>query len=121
MIKKADLILAAALIIAGLAASYLLSFGDDPGKELVITSHGELFGTYSLLEDRTIRVEGDDGHFNSVSIRDGSAYVEDSDCTGQDCVHSHEISVSGETIVCLPNKLVLEINGGEKEYDSISR
>ncbi|MCI7146411.1 MAG: NusG domain II-containing protein [Clostridiales bacterium] len=121
MIKKADLILAAAFIIAGLAASYLLTSGSNPGKELEISSQGRLYGTYSLLEDRTIRVETSDGHFNVVCIRDGSAYVRKSDCAGQDCVHSHEISRNGETIVCLPNKLLLEVKGGEKAYDSISK
>ena len=57
----------------------------------------------------------------AYGIRDGSAYVRKSDCAGQDCVHSHEISRNGETIVCLPNKLLLEVKGGEKAYDSISK
>ena len=121
MIKKADIILAAVLIVLGLAASIILSFGDTMGKELVITSQGEIYGTYSLLEDQTIRVEADDGHFNCVRIENGCAFVDSADCTGQDCVHSHSISKGGETIVCLPNKLILEISGGEKAYDSVSQ
>ena len=121
MIKKADIILAAVLVVMGLAATYFLSFGDSLGSELKISSQGETFGTYSLLEDKTIKVETDDGHFNCVRIEDGAAYVESADCTGQDCVHSHSISKGGETIVCLPNKLVLEIIGGEKAYDSVSK
>lgn len=121
MIKKADIILAAILIIAGLATSYLFSFGDEVGNELKITSQGELFGTYSLFENQTIRVETGDGHFNVVRISDGSVSVQYSDCHGQDCVRSNSISLGGETIVCLPNKLVLEISGGEKVYDSVSQ
>ncbi|MCQ2547199.1 MAG: NusG domain II-containing protein [Clostridia bacterium] len=121
MFKKADIILAVVLIVLGLAASYLISFGDELGSELKISSQGSLFGTYSLLEDQTIKVKTDDGHFNRVQIRDGQVSVDAADCTGQDCVHSHAISKGGETIVCLPNKLVLEITGGEKAYDSVSR
>ena len=121
MFKKADIILAAVLIILGLAASYFLSFGDSLGSELVITSHGKTFGTYSLLEDRTVKVKTSDGHFNVVRIEDGCARIESADCSGQDCVHSHSISKGGETIVCLPNKLVVEIRGGKKAYDSVSK
>lgn len=121
MIKKADLILAAILIILGLAVSYYLSVGRVTGSELEITSQGRLFGTYSLFEDRIVRIETADGHFNTVRIQDGCAFVKAADCPGEDCVNSHSISKSGEKILCLPNKLVLEINGGKKAYDSISK
>ena len=44
-----------------------------------------------------------------------------SDCRGQDCVEQHAISQTGESIVCLPNKVMLEIKGGTSEYDSVAR
>ena len=59
MIKKADVILALALIVIGLAMSWFFSFGQAAGSELVITRGGKVFGTYSLAEDRTIEVKHD--------------------------------------------------------------
>ena len=44
-----------------------------------------------------------------------------SDCKGQDCVKQHSISETGETIICLPNKIILEITGGENKYDAVAR
>lgn len=120
MFKKADIILAAVLIVIGLAMSYFLSFGTSSGHELVISCNGERFGSYSLLEDREVVIERN-GHINKVTISDGIVSMSFSDCKGQDCVKQADISKTGETIICLPNKIVLEITGDETEYDSISR
>ena len=118
MIKKADVILALALIVIGLAMSWFFSFGQAAGSELVITRGGKVFGTYSLAEDRTIEVK-QDSHINKITIKNG--HVSMSFCHGQDCVQQHSISRTGESIVCLPNKVMLEIQGGKSEYDSIAR
>lgn len=120
MIKKADIILAAALIVIGLAMSWFFSFGQTTGSELVITRAGKVFGTYPLSEDRTIEVK-QDSHINKITIKNGQVSMSFSDCHGQDCVQQHTISQTGESIVCLPNKVMLEIRGGKAEYDSIAR
>ena len=44
-----------------------------------------------------------------------------SDCHGQDCVHQGDIWLSGESIICLPNKVVLEISGDDSRYDVLSQ
>ena len=120
MIKKADIILTVILIIAGLAISYAFSTGKTAGDELLITADGRKFGSYSLLEDRNITVK-QEGHINKVTIKDGVVSMTFSDCKGQDCVKQHSISETGETIICLPNKIVLEITGGENKYDAVAR
>lgn len=120
MIKKADIILAVLLIVVGLAMSYILSFGQDTGSELIISCDGEKFGSYSLYEDREIEIKQND-HINKVTIKNGTVSMSFSDCHGQDCIHQGEITKSGEAIICLPNKVVLEIAGGEAEYDTLSK
>ena len=120
MIKKADIILAVFLIVVGLAMSYILSFGNNTGSELTITCDGEKFGSYSLYEDREIAIERD-GHINKVTIKSGTVSMNFSNCHGQDCIHQGEISKAGEAIICLPNKVVLQIDGGEAEYDTLSK
>ena len=42
-------------------------------------------------------------------IEDGKAYMEEADCPNQICVHHSAISHKGETIVCLPNRIVIEV------------
>lgn len=120
MIKKADIILAAVLIIAGLAMSYILSFGQETGSRVEIYSDGELYGVYALDEDREITV-AKDGHTNVIAIRDGSVYMKSADCSGHDCISQGSISKTGQSIICLPGRVVAQITGGSSELDAVAR
>ncbi len=42
-------------------------------------------------------------------IKDGEAYMQEADCPNQICVHHSPVSHKGETIVCLPNRVIIEI------------
>ena len=59
--------------------------------------------------------------FNVLVIREGTAFIEKANCQNQVCVHSKPISYTGETITCLPHRIQVSIEGGEKqEYDTIT-
>ncbi len=120
MIRKADIILSVALVIIGLALSCFLFLGKGYGDKLVITVDGKEFGTYSLSEDRDIKVS-QNSHLNKVTIKGGVVSMESSDCHGQDCVEHAPISKTGENIICLPNKVVVEITGNEQDFDAVSK
>lgn len=120
MFKKADIILACALIAVGLAISYIFSFGQSEGDIVKIICNGRFFGSYSLNEDREISIDRND-HINKVTINNGTVSMSFSDCKGQDCVQQGIISKSGETIICLPNKIVVEITGVDKHYDTVAK
>lgn len=110
-LRKADfllffVILAAAAIIA--AAPLLLSSPDSGGLHVRITCGGEVVGIYPLEEDDAIEISRG-GHLNLVTIDDGAVYMEYSDCRNQVCVDTGRITRPGDTIVCLPNRVVVEI------------
>lgn len=44
-----------------------------------------------------------------------------SDCKNQICVEDGKISRTNQSIVCLPNKVVVEITGGEEEFDAVAQ
>lgn len=115
-IKRKDLLFAAAVAAAALLC--FLTFRSGGGEEdaqLVITVDGETYGTYSLREDTQIRINGT----NVCEIADGTVRMTEADCPDQLCVHQKEISSSGGTIVCLPNRVVLSVAGGG-ETDAIA-
>lgn len=120
MIRKADITLAAILIAAGLAVSLFLSVGDGTGRMVHIAADGKEYATYPLMEDRTVAVE-QDGHINKITIKGGHVSMTFSDCANQNCVHQGEISNSSQSIVCLPNKVVVEIQGGNEAFDAIAK
>lgn len=139
-IRKADIILFIFLIAAGLAASAVLAMSHSGGDTVVIESGGDLYATYPLAEDRRVIVPApqekasagsipDDSrsaseqytHYNVVDIKGGSVSVTEASCKNQVCVKHSSISQSGESVVCLPNRLVVRIEGrGGEEYDSVT-
>ena len=120
MIKKADIVLTFALIVIGLIMTWYFTTGGSDPLELKVTVNGQVYGTYDLNSNRKITIK-QKGHINKITIHNNNVSMSFSDCHGQDCVRSHSISQTCEQIVCLPNKVILEIEGGEAAYDSISK
>lgn len=121
--KKADWILIICIVLfAGATGlcSYLKRAAKqgETGIQVVITIDGEEYQRYSLTED--IRLELPTFHGNSVLvISDGSCFMESAHCPDQICVKHKPIQVTGESIICLPYKIVISIEGGnEKKYDN---
>lgn len=54
----------------------------------------------------------------TIRISGGEVCVWESGCPSQDCVHSGTISRSGESIICLPNRLVIQLTGGGEQIDA---
>lgn len=118
MIRKADIILAAFLIASGLAVSFFLSLGEEAGQMVYITADGKEYAYYPLSEDRTVTVT-QKGHINKITIKGGKVSMVFSDCHNKDCIQRGEISKTSQSIICLPNKLVVEIRGSSSEYDAV--
>lgn len=120
MIRKADIFLAIFLIISGLLVSCFFVSGKDAGSTVNITVNGELHSTYPLSEDRTVEV-AENNHINKITIKDSHVSMTFSDCPNQDCVKHRTVSKNGESIICLPHKLIVEIEGDDPSFDAISQ
>ena len=110
--RRNDLILIgsllAFLILLGLAFFFLRGERD----RVVVTVNGEEYGTYSLSRDAEIDVRtGKDGeHLNRLIIKEGKASMETATCPDGICVSHKPIFRDGESIVCLPNKVVVTVD-----------
>ena len=116
---KADLILMAAIVIIGLGISIFLAAGSHQGNKVEITKDGKLWGTYSLDGEHKITIR-DGKELNVVKISGGKVTMESANCKNQVCVHHSPVSRTGESIVCLPHKIVVSIKGEDNEFDTIS-
>ena len=74
----------------------------------------------AALADFGARTYESNGHTLTVFSVDGSLAVAESDCPGQDCVHSGAISRAGQSIVCLPARIVIELVGAAPDYDLVT-
>ena len=116
--KKNDWILVAViLVLAGIGFLIYTSSGKQTAGIVEVTVDVELFGTYSLRKEHEIKINDT----NHLVIKDSQADMIEADCPDQICVDHMSISKNKETIVCLPNKVIVEIVGGEDaELDAVT-
>lgn len=118
-IRKADIVLLIVLVIVGLASTAYVAMSKTDGDTVVIEQNGKMYAKYSLFEDRSVTIEGKHST-NIVAIKGGQVWMEESTCKNQVCVHHSKINAGGERIVCLPNRVVVRIEGKGGGYDAIS-
>ena len=77
---------------------------------------------YFAYKPKPIFAEGTS--YNLISVTDGKVVVEAADCKDQICVRHKPVSSKGESIICLPHRLVVEIVSDElsgKSLDGVVR
>lgn len=112
------------LVFAVIAAVFLVFWfrPKNDGASVRITVDGKVYGTYILNEEQLIEIENKNGKItNRLIIENKTARMQNADCPDQLCVHQKAISKENETIVCLPNKVVVEVIQAEEqaEFDAI--
>ena len=109
--KKNDILLAGiVLIVAALGSLCYRNLGKQTAATITVTVNGDVYGTYSLSKDQEISI----GKTNRLVIQDGEADMIEADCPDQICVDHKAISKNKESIVCLPNKVIVEVVGGDE-------
>lgn len=77
-----------------------------------------------ISEQRQIPIESEDGQYNVVEVSADGVVMSDANCHDQICVRSGKILAPGETIICLPHKVIIEItaedNADNVDVDIIS-
>lgn len=118
-LKKKDWVLIAIIIVvAGLAFFLHNLLGAKGANCVVVKVDGKIEGTYSLGEDQEISIN--DGT-NTLVIKNNRAKMKEADCPDQLCVNQKAISKNNESIICLPNKVVVEVESSENsEFDAVS-
>ena len=109
--KRNDVILIAAILaLAALAALILLLTRTD-GDQVIVTVNGDVYESYSLTKDIEVDIRtGENGdQLNRLIIKDGKAHVESATCPDGICAAHKPISHDGESIICLPHKVVITV------------
>lgn len=119
--RKNDIILAAVLITIAALIWLLTYLSRSEGASVLVTVDGEVFGEYPLATDTEIRI-GDAENYNILVIENGTAHISEASCPDKLCVHQGKISYEGQSLICLPNKVIVEVVGGEKSgYDAVAK
>ena len=108
--KKKEIIIVALIVIIAIVPIFLINSNTSNQKNVQLSIDNEPYKDILFDEStkETYTVETDDG-YNTILIENGTIKVIEANCPNQVCVHTKAISESGEMIVCLPHKLVVEI------------
>jgi len=115
------IVLAVVALSVFLIAQSVIGAGGGTDLEIRVTANGEEVLVRPLGEDyEELTVRGFEGD-SYLEISGGRVRMIDSACPDKLCVKSGWISRPGESIVCLPNRVVIEITGGEGGPDVVNQ
>lgn len=137
ILTKADILLFLSLVAIGagslvyssraLAGDVNATSATSSERQVRITVANEEYGTYPLDQDDTITITRQASEnqvcINIVVIENGTVHMDQSNCKNQVCVQDGRIDTVGQQIICLPNRVVIEIigNDSDKAFDAIAQ
>jgi len=109
-----DILLIAALLLLAGALYAWQRFRREQGGEAAVYINGERAAAYPLDTDVSVRLETGAGEdYNILVIENGAASVTEANCPDKLCVGMHAVRYAGESIICLPHRLEVRIEGGQ--------
>ena len=108
-LRRNDVIFIAALVAVIAIAGLCLYLFHSEGDTVTVSVDGKVIATYPLGQDLVQDIRTDKGGHNRLIIKDGKAWVEDASCPDGICAAHKPIHREGESIVCLPNKVVITV------------
>lgn len=96
------------LLIAGVMYGAIHFIQKGEASTVKISVDGKVYGKYSINKDKIIDIKTSKGR-NVINIHNGYVEMEEADCPDKYCIKQGKIKNTGQTIVCLPHKVVVEI------------
>lgn len=124
LLKPWDIFIIVLLIALSFLPIIVFSYQQDnvaPDKEAVLRVDGNEIKTFPLVagsKKYTYTYEDPHGDYNLIEVDGDKIRIKEADCGDQICVRRGWASKNGETIVCLPHKLVIEVrstDGSDKD------
>lgn len=110
------------IVVAFAVMTAAFVYGKNRGETLTATveHRGQVAAQVALstlTEEKKITIDGQ-YHLTVTLTKDGVSVTE-SDCPGQDCVHTGRITQAGQSIVCLPEQVVVTLEGKTSAPDVV--
>lgn len=125
--KKGDWIISISVLIIALTIwgglKLTASFQQGDNLMLIVKSEGVVVQTLEVdaTTSASYQVTNQYG-YNLIWVRDGIVSIHEADCKNQLCVNYGGISKSGQSLVCLPHRVIVELKGAKAlEVDAVSQ
>lgn len=116
MIRKGDVFIILLLMLASFLPlgifSYQQAQANHAELQAIVKVDGETIKVFDLVNDgetESFLYRDEHGHENLVVRTGTSLQIKEANCRDQVCVRMNPISSPGETILCLPHRLLVEV------------
>ena len=117
--KKKDMILIAAVLAISLISFAAIKMTQKDGKEVIVTVEGKEVYKTSIKKDQIYQIPEKNGT-NVMQIKDGKVTMIEATCPDHYCIKQNAVDEHGGSIICLPNKVVIEGENTAEDSDSDS-
>ena len=122
LLRKWDIILITAALLAAGVFLLCINVFSTAGEYAVVEVNGETVVQLSLAEDTVYDIEIENEVINTLKIENGEAKMISADCPDKICVNHRSISKNNESIICLPNKVIITIvSDAESDIDGVAK
>ena len=105
------------LIILAIFSYFIYNYFDNKASGeliVIIKQNGKVIKQFKITDtmeyQETFKWQG---HSNTIKIKNNTVSIIESDCKDKLCIKQGEISRQGESIICLPNRFVVEIKSAK--------
>ena len=117
--KKKDIIIIALALLCALAL-YLVSqmtLGGEMSSVVVLLDGEEVLRRPLVVSD-SYTIAQEDGSVNVIRVEDGVVFMQEANCRDGLCIRQGKMKNGAKTIVCLPHKVVVKMDGEMPENDN---
>lgn len=110
---RLDVIVIASIILAAIALVAISHFTAPNGAYVEVSVGGNTVGKYPLGTNGVYVIGGGT---NTLTVKNGEAYMSYSSCPDHVCEKTGRVSRVGQTIICLPNRISITVVGESDGY-----
>lgn len=114
-IRKGDLLIIVVLLLIGGTLIYQQLTPNNIGNIAILEVDGQVIAEFNLeIQNEHYHVETDHG-YNILVFEEGKVRIEEADCPDQTCVRFGWIEKVGQTIVCLPHRVIVRVENNTED------
>lgn len=117
--KKTDIIIIASVTLLAILSFCLFLGGSEEATTVTVKIGGKVAEQYTLDDIGEYEIKGESGINISLVIEKNGVYVKSSDCPDKVCEKTGKISRSGQSIICMPGKVSITLDGSDDQADAI--
>ena len=110
--KKKDIIIIALALLCAVALWLVSQLALGPeASSVVVLMDGEEVLRKPLVISNTYEIAQDDGSLNFNRVENGVVWMQEANCRDGLCIRQGKMKNGAKTLVCLPHKLVVKMDG----------